>query len=145
MYLAPAWAGPHQTAYIYLHALRLFLTALACFADVNKHRLVMSAKKRSDPSVLGPKWTQWITGNELWISLQPNWQINNPLVNRSIMASAQILVHRWGPSTSISVLFRRQSQPEVNFHLWRRRYHRPTNIIREIYHQPWWGQQKHHF
>ena len=68
---------------IYLHALLLFLTALACFADVNKHRLVMSAKKRRDPSVLGPKWTQWITGNELWISLQPDWQISNPLVNSS--------------------------------------------------------------
>ena len=32
--------------------------------------------------------------------LQPDWQIDRP-----IMASTQILVHRWGPRTRISALF----------------------------------------
>ena len=36
-----------------------------------------------------------------------DWQIDNDFFNRPITAHTQILVHRWGPRTTILVLFRR--------------------------------------
>ena len=43
------------------------------------------------------------------ISFHPDWQINNGLFNRPIIKRTQILVHRLGPRTRISALFRRRS------------------------------------
>ena len=42
--------------------------------------------------------------NEFRISLYPNWQIDNGFVKRPIIVHTQILVHRWGPTTRISVV-----------------------------------------
>ena len=47
-------------------------------------------------------------------------KIDNGSFNRPIMARTQILIHRWGPRTSISALFRRRAKPEFSFRLWRR-------------------------
>ena len=35
---------------------------------------------------LGSQWTEQIIGNILQITLQPDWQINNGILNRPIMA-----------------------------------------------------------
>ena len=42
------------------------------------------------------------------ISFHPDRQIDNGLFNRPIMTRTQILVHRLGPRTRISALFRRR-------------------------------------
>ena len=42
--------------------------------------------------------------NEFRISLYPDLQIDNALFKRPIMVHTQILVHRWGPTTRISVV-----------------------------------------
>ena len=41
--------------------------------------------------------------------------ILNGKLTRTIMARNQMLVHRWGPWTRISALFRRQTQAEFSF------------------------------
>lgn len=43
--------------------------------------------------------TQKITGSVFWISLhgQPEWQIDNQSLKKSIMAHTQTLVHGWRP------------------------------------------------
>ena len=42
--------------------------------------------------------------NEFRISLYPEWQIDNGFFKRPIIVHTQILVHRWGPTTRISVV-----------------------------------------
>ena len=42
--------------------------------------------------------------NEFRISLYPDLQIDNAFVKRPTMVHTQILVHRWGPTTTISVV-----------------------------------------
>ena len=42
--------------------------------------------------------------NEFPISLYPDLQIDNAFVKRPTMVHTQILVHRWGPTTTISVV-----------------------------------------
>ena len=41
--------------------------------------------------------------NEFRISLYPEWQIDNGFFKGPIIVHTQILVHRWGPTTRISV------------------------------------------
>ena len=41
--------------------------------------------------------------------LQRDWQIDNDFFNTPLMVRTQILVHRWGPRTSILALFRRRT------------------------------------
>ena len=41
------------------------------------------------------------------ISFHPDWQIDNALFNRPIMARTPIRVHRWGPKARSSALLRR--------------------------------------
>ena len=48
---------------------------------------------------------QWITRNAFRISLQPDWQIDNIVFNRPIIARTQMLVHSMRPRTGISALF----------------------------------------
>ena len=59
--------------------------------------------------VLGPLRTQQSTGCPFRISFQSDWPIDNGFFNGPIMMRIQILVHRWGPRTKISALFRRRS------------------------------------
>ena len=42
--------------------------------------------------------------NEFRISLYPEWQIDNGFFKGPIIVHTQILVHRWGPTTRISVV-----------------------------------------
>ena len=46
-------------------------------------------------------------------SAYSDWQIDNGFVNRPIMARTQILVHRWGPRTKTSALFRRRTNQSL--------------------------------
>ena len=71
--------------------------------------LVTFSTHRPYPCSGSSTGTQRITGNAFWISYQPDWQIHSGIFNWPIMACTQILVHRWGPTTRISVLFCRQA------------------------------------
>ena len=71
--------------------------------------LVTFSTHRPYPCSGSSTGTQRITGNAFWISFQPDWQIHSGIFNWPIMACTQILVHRWGPTTRISVLFCRQA------------------------------------
>ena len=53
--------------------------------------------------------TQRITGSAFQISCHPDWQLDYSCFNRLIVASTQILIHRWGHRTGISKLFRIQT------------------------------------
>ena len=44
---------------------------------------------------VSPIQSQLITRNVFWISLQPDWQVNNDIFNRPIMVCIKILVHKW--------------------------------------------------
>ena len=74
----------------------------------------MSAKQRLRVHS-GPQRTQQITGRAFRISFHLDWQIDDGIYNRPIIAHTRILVQRWRPRTMISALFRRQT-----FHLWYR-------------------------
>ena len=63
----------------------------------------------------GPQRTQQITGRAFRISFHLDWQIDDGIYNRPIIAHTRILVQRWRPRTMISALFRRQT-----FCLWYR-------------------------
>ena len=63
----------------------------------------------------GPQRTQQITGRAFRISFHLDWQIDDGIYNRPIIAHTRILVQRWRPRTMISALFRRRT-----FHLWYR-------------------------
>ena len=76
--------------------------------------LVTFSTHRPYPCSGSSTGTQRITGNAFWISFQPDWQIHSGIFNRPIMACTQILVHRWGPTTRISVLFRRRAQLKIS-------------------------------
>ena len=87
---------------------------LACVADVLKPRLVTSAKQCRDPCS-GPP-TNSTNYRKCVSNFHSSWgQINNGSFNRPTMVPTQILVHRWGPKTKISALFRRQTEPEFSF------------------------------
>ena len=77
---------------------------LASVTDIILSRLATSAKQCRDPCS-GPQRTQQITGSAFQIYFHPDWQIGNVFFDRPIMASNQILVHRWGPRIRILVLF----------------------------------------
>ena len=66
--------------------------------------LVTSLEQRQF-SCSGPKWTQQITGMTFRILFHLDWQINNSIFNRPIMARTQILVYRWWPRTRILSYF----------------------------------------
>ena len=74
----------------------------------------MSAKQRWHPRS-GPQRSPQITGKAVWISFHLDWQVNDGICNRPIIARTWILVQRWRPRTRISALFRRRT-----FHLWYR-------------------------
>ena len=74
----------------------------------------MSAKQRLRVHS-GPQQTQQITGRAFRISFHLDWQIDDGIYNRPIIAHTRILVQRWRPRTMISALFRRRT-----FHLWYR-------------------------
>ena len=74
----------------------------------------MSAKQRLRVHS-GPQQTQQITGRAFRISFHLDWQIDDGIYNRPIMAHTQILVQRWRPRTMISALCCRQT-----FCLWYR-------------------------
>ena len=73
--------------------------------------LVMSAKKCWHPPS-GPQQIQQIIRRAFRISFHLDWQIDDGIYNRPIIARTRILVQRWRPRTRISVLFRRRT-----FHL----------------------------
>ena len=81
---------------------------LASVTDIILSRLATFAKQCRDPCS-GPQRTQQITGSAFQIYFHPDWQIGNVFFDRPIMASNQILVHRWGPRIRILVLFCRQT------------------------------------
>ena len=74
----------------------------------------MSAKQHWHPRS-GPQQSQQITGRAVWISFHLDWQIDDGIYNKPIIARTRILVQRWRPRTRISVLFRRRT-----FCLWYR-------------------------
>ena len=83
---------------------------IACVAK--QGRLVTSAKQRRLHRI------QRITGSVFRISFHPDWQIDNGIFNRPIMACSQIRVHRQGPKTRISALHRiRRSNIDYNLQL----------------------------
>ena len=71
----------------------------------------MSAKKCRHPRS-GPQQIQRITRRAFRISFHLDWQIDDGIYNRPIIARTRILVQRWRHRTRISVLFRRRT-----FHL----------------------------
>ena len=55
---------------------------------------------------VSPIQSQLITRNVFWISLQPDWQVNNDIFNRPIMVCIKILVHKGGArKKDFSVVF----------------------------------------
>ena len=90
----------------------------ACWAFVSRRRrrnltLVSGVCEAATISLMCQR-TQRITGSAFRISFYPDWQINNDVFNRPVMARTQILVHRWGPRTRILALFRRRTLPEFS-------------------------------
>ena len=86
---------------------QVHLHAYITFEDYTIFKNLATSLRNLNPT--DPWRNQWITWNVFWISLYPDWQIDNGFLNRPIMARTHILVHRWGPRTRISALFRRRT------------------------------------
>ena len=90
----------------------------ACWAFVSRRRRrnLTSVTGVCEAAPISLMWqrTQRITGSAFRISFYPDWQINNYIFNRPVMARSQIQVHRWGPRTRILALFRRRTLPEFS-------------------------------